>query len=64
MSSRALAEDMPWDVDSQIMTVNYIGPLALTKAVLPDMMKRGCGQIVMMSSVQGLIGLPGRTAYR
>lgn len=63
MSSRALAEDMGWEVDQRIMTVNYMGPVALTKAVLPGMLQQRSGRVVGVSSVQGLVGLPGRTAY-
>ncbi|CAG9854360.1 unnamed protein product [Phyllotreta striolata] len=51
------------DVDMKIMMVNYFGTVALTKAVLPDMVKRNEGHIVFISSVQGLIALPERSAY-
>jgi dehydrogenase/reductase SDR family protein 7B len=63
VSSRSLAEDMDWEVDERIMLVNYLGPVALTKAVLPGMIESRSGSIVGVSSVQGLVGLPGRTAY-
>nr|CAH7758701.1 unnamed protein product [Callosobruchus chinensis] len=51
------------DVDIKIMLVNYFGAAALTKAVLPDMIKRREGHIVFVSSVQGLFALPERSAY-
>ncbi|RZB39661.1 porphobilinogen deaminase, partial [Asbolus verrucosus] len=51
------------DVDIKIMLVNYFGAVALTKAVLPDMMKNKCGHVVFVSSVQGLVALPERSAY-
>nr|CAG4644019.1 EOG090X07KM [Lepidurus arcticus] len=51
------------DVDQQLMQVNYIGPVALTKALLPSMIKRKAGHIVMVSSVQGKIGIPFRSCY-
>ena len=35
------------------MKVNFFGPVALTKAVLPYMLKQGKGHIVVMSSMQG-----------
>ena len=63
VSTRALAQDMPWEIDESVLKVNYLGPVALTKAVLPDMLARQKGHIVVISSVQGIIGLPGRTAY-
>lgn len=47
----------------KIMLVNYFGLVALTKAVLPSMVKRKEGHVVAISSVQGLIGIPYRSAY-
>jgi dehydrogenase/reductase SDR family protein 7B len=63
VSTRALAENMAWEVDESVLKVNYLGPVALTKAVLPGMLSRDSGHLVVISSVQGLIGLPARTAY-
>lgn len=50
-------------VDRTLMEINYLGPLALTKRVLPGMVQRGAGQIVVISSVLGLIATPQRSAY-
>ncbi|XP_055916636.1 dehydrogenase/reductase SDR family protein 7-like [Eupeodes corollae] len=51
------------DVDVKVMLVNYFGAVALTKAVLPSMVKRGEGHIVFVSSVQGKFALPYRSSY-
>jgi len=51
------------DVDIKIMLVNYFGAVALTKAVLPGMIKQKSGHIVFISSIQGLVALPERSAY-
>ncbi|XP_014661530.1 PREDICTED: dehydrogenase/reductase SDR family protein 7-like [Priapulus caudatus] len=51
------------DVDMQLMTTNYLGTAALTKVVLPHMMRHGKGEIVVVSSVQGKIAIPHRSAY-
>ncbi|XP_041977183.1 dehydrogenase/reductase SDR family protein 7-like [Aricia agestis] len=51
------------DVDKKIMYINYFGSVGLTKAVLPKMVERKSGQIVFISSVQGLIAIPNRSAY-
>lgn len=51
------------DVDIKVMLVNYFGTVALTKAVLPTMLKRKEGRIVCVSSVQGKFSLPHRSAY-
>ncbi|XP_023025738.1 dehydrogenase/reductase SDR family protein 7-like [Leptinotarsa decemlineata] len=58
---RALTTDP--DVDMKIMQVNYFGSVALTKAVLPGMIARKSGHIVVVSSIQGLVALPDRSAY-
>ncbi|XP_053326669.1 dehydrogenase/reductase SDR family member 7B isoform X2 [Spea bombifrons] len=50
-------------VDRMIMDTNYFGPVALTKALLPSMTKNGRGHIVVISSVQGRISIPFRSAY-
>ncbi|XP_028669820.1 dehydrogenase/reductase SDR family member 7B isoform X2 [Erpetoichthys calabaricus] len=50
-------------VDQEVMNVNYFGPVALTKALLPAMVQRKSGHIVVVSSVQGRIAIPFRSAY-
>ncbi|CAH0380753.1 unnamed protein product [Bemisia tabaci] len=51
------------DVDMKVMLVNYFGQVAVTKALLPHMINRRSGHIVAISSVQGRIALPYRSAY-
>ncbi|KAF7271364.1 hypothetical protein GWI33_015720 [Rhynchophorus ferrugineus] len=63
ISHRGTVNDTTLEVHRQIMSVNYFGALALTKAVLVDMLKNKKGQIVFISSVQGLVALPERSAY-
>lgn len=63
MTHRSLIMETDIQVDRTLMEVNYLGPLALTKRVLPDMVKQGGGQIVVISSVLGLIATPQRSAY-
>lgn len=43
--------------------VNYLGPVALTKAVLPAMRERGRGRILTVTSVGGAVGQPFADAY-
>jgi dehydrogenase/reductase SDR family member 7B len=45
------------------MEINFFGAVALTKLVLPSMLSRKSGQIVVTSSVMGKLGTPYRTAY-
>ncbi|GAB1598871.1 dehydrogenase/reductase SDR family protein 7-like [Argonauta hians] len=51
------------EVDQRLMTVNYFGHVAITKALLPAMISGGGGHIIGVSSVQGKIAIPHRTAY-
>jgi NAD(P)-dependent dehydrogenase (short-subunit alcohol dehydrogenase family) len=46
-----------------LLEVNVLGPMALTRALLPHLRERGGGHIVQMSSVGGVIGNPGHAAY-
>lgn len=58
--------DIPLEISERIMAVNYFGSLYAIKAVLPAMeqqQKRNKGNIVLISSGAGLIGIYGYTAY-
>jgi dehydrogenase/reductase SDR family member 7B len=63
ISQRSLGKDTPLDIDRKIMEVNYFGQIALTKAVLPYMLRQKSGHIVVMSSIAGKFGFYLRTAY-
>jgi short-subunit dehydrogenase len=63
VSQRALAADATLEVERALMEVDYFGPVALTKAVLPTMRARRAGRIVVVSSVMGYVGTPGRSTY-
>ncbi|XP_072748613.1 dehydrogenase/reductase SDR family protein 7-like [Anoplolepis gracilipes] len=51
------------DIDIKIMLANYFSQVALSKIVLPFMMEQQSGHIVGISSVQGRIAIPFRSAY-
>lgn len=63
ISQRSLAIEAPIDIDRKIMEVNFFGQVALTKAVLPQMLKQKSGHIVVVSSISGKFGFWFRTAY-
>ncbi len=63
ISQRALAKDTKLDVGRRIMEGDYFSAIALTKAVLPNMLLRGHGRVVAISSVVGYVGTPMRSAY-
>jgi hypothetical protein len=50
------------DVRDQL-EVNYLGPVALTQAVLPAMREAGRGRILTVTSVGGAVGQPFADAY-
>jgi short-subunit dehydrogenase len=57
----ALSTDLK--TDQKIMRINYFGPIQLTKHVLPHMLDRKVGQIVVMSSLSGKYGVPRTSSY-
>ena len=63
ISQRSTVKETLFEVDEKIMKVNFLGTVALTKAVLPGMLERQEGQIVVISSVMGKVGTPRRSAY-
>ncbi|WP_372827976.1 SDR family oxidoreductase [Polaromonas sp.] len=65
MSAQALfsdvkADDLGWY--EQLMKINFWGSVWCTHAALPAL-KTTRGSIVAVSSLAGLVGVPGRTAY-
>lgn len=62
-SQRALITETSLDVDREVLELNTLGPLSLTKLVLPHMISRNSGQIVAVSSVVGKMGAPGLGSY-
>lgn len=62
-SQRGLAERTPPAVDADMFQLNVLAPLALTKAVLPQMLTQGSGHIVTTSSVAGKVGSPISATY-
>ncbi len=63
ISQRSLARETVLDVDRTLMTVNFVGTVSLTKAVLPVMTRQGGGHIAAVTSLVGHIGTPMRSAY-
>lgn len=56
-------EDLGRTALREIFETNLFGQIDLTNRVLPAMRARGCGRIVMNSSVLGFISTPWRGAY-
>lgn len=49
-----------WD---EAVNVNLKGVVNCTRAVLPDMLRRGSGTVINIASAAGMRGLPGSPAY-
>lgn len=63
ISQRSGVLDTTQEVEARIMQINYFSAVTLSKAVLPIMEKNGFGNIVLMSSITGKIGVPNRSTY-
>lgn len=69
ISSRAAAMSTAVAVDRQLILVNYLNQIALTKVVLRSLVQKQSavgsqrGHIVCISSVQGRMAIPGRSSY-
>lgn len=56
-------QQLPLEIFEQTMAINYFGSLYSIKAVLPFMEQQKEGNIILISSGAGLIGIYGYTAY-
>jgi short-subunit dehydrogenase len=56
-------EETPYDEIERIMAVNFWGVVHGSKEFLPHLIASGDGHLVNISSLFGLMGMPGQTAY-
>ncbi|KAB1158862.1 SDR family oxidoreductase [Tenacibaculum aiptasiae] len=63
ISQRSLVKDTSISVDKRLMDINYLGTVALTKALLPHFTQRKEGHFVVTTSIVGKIGTPLRSSY-
>ena len=63
ISQRSRALEARLEDVRRLMEVNFFAPIALTNAVLPAMLARRSGRIVIISSVAGYVGTPLRSSY-
>ena len=62
ISMRVLFGDIELQVFRKIMDTNFMGTVYCTKFALPHLLETR-GSVVGISSIAGIQGLPGRTAY-
>ncbi|HWL86012.1 MAG TPA: SDR family NAD(P)-dependent oxidoreductase [Polyangiaceae bacterium] len=58
------ARTLSWEKTSSVFATNFVGAMATLTAVLPEMVRRGRGHLVGISSVAVYGPTPGGTAYR
>lgn len=63
ISQRSLIIDTDISVDRKLMEVDYLGTVALSKALLPHFIENQNGLYVVVSSVMGKFGSPYRSGY-
>lgn len=56
-------EELLYDDIERIMRVNFWGMVYCTKAFLPHLIEKGHGNLVNISSIFGIIGVPNQSAY-
>lgn len=63
ISQRSPIIETSIDVDRKLMEIDYLGTVALSKALLPHFVKQQAGHYVVVSSVMGKFSSPYRSAY-
>ena len=63
VAQRAEIINTDMEVYQKIMGVNFFGTVALTKAILPSMIKLNSGHIVCIGSPAGIFSTPLRSGY-
>ncbi|XP_062389178.1 dehydrogenase/reductase SDR family member 7C-B [Sardina pilchardus] len=63
MKVKAPVQNLSLETDKAIMDINYFGPITLAKGILPSMISRRGGHILLINSIQGKLALPFRTTY-
>lgn len=63
VSQRSLIVDTDFEVDKKLIEVDYLGTIAITKALLPHFIANQSGQFVTITSLMGKFGSPYRSGY-
>lgn len=63
ISQRSLLINTDFEVYKRLIDINYLGTVALTKAVLPHFVSKKSGRFVTITSLMGKFGSPYRSGY-
>jgi dehydrogenase/reductase SDR family member 7 len=63
VSQRSLIAETDFKVDKKLIEVDYLGTIAITKALLPYFIENQSGQFVTITSLMGKFGSPFRSGY-
>lgn len=63
ISYRGKVVDTSLQVDQSLMDVNYFGHIVIVKSLLKEMIEKRSGHFVFVSSLQGKLSIPYRSAY-
>jgi NAD(P)-dependent dehydrogenase (short-subunit alcohol dehydrogenase family) len=63
LNHRVPVLDFPEEAWDLVLTTNLKGYFLVAQAVVPQMLERGYGKVINMSSILGKIGLPHQVAY-
>ena len=63
ISQRAEAAETAIAVYKKLMDLNYFAPVAITQALLPHFKQQNQGNMIVISSIAGLVGFPLRSGY-
>ncbi|XP_062342496.1 dehydrogenase/reductase SDR family member 7C-B-like [Osmerus eperlanus] len=60
---RGPVQNLSLQMDKAVMDNNYFGPVTLAKGLLPSMISRRTGHLLLVNSIQGKLAMPFRTTY-
>ncbi|CAF3325405.1 unnamed protein product [Rotaria socialis] len=63
VSQRSLIKETTYGVDSRLISINFLGTITLTKAVLPHFIERQKGHFIAVTSVAGYAATALRSSY-
>lgn len=63
VSQRSLLVETDFEVDKKLIEVDYLGTVALSKALLPHFIQNQKGHFVTITSLMGKFGSPYRSGY-